>query len=250
MFAGIGLITGWISKGQYNYAVRAEPAMHAAPEVGRGSSFADLGRMMPELVQQLLTPIASIEGAGYVLEESDLSDDKRREFVGIIQKECRRLELLVEMLDFTDSRSRVHEDASVSRLLDEVVERCRTTADSRIKVGNVAPIDTIRIRCDPELMKYALQTLTANAIRAIRQSGTVELSAILASGEVVITVEARTEPPGSASLNATVARDLSGPDLAIVQQILNRYRGSARMVPTSSGLTTYINLPLKAASSV
>src|SRR3954453_15545078 len=118
MFAGIGLITGWISKGQYNYAVRAEPAMHAAQEGGRGSSFADLGRMMPELVQQLLTPIASIEGAGYVLEESDLSDDKRREFVGIIQKECRRPELLLLMLDFTSSCSRSYQDVSVSTLLD------------------------------------------------------------------------------------------------------------------------------------
>ena len=161
MFAGIGLITGWISKGQYNYGMLTQPAVNAVAEPSRGSSLADLGRMMPDLVQQLLTPIASIEGAGYVLEESDLSDERRREFVGIIQKECRRLELLVLMLDFTDARSRVYEEASVSRLLDEVVERCRMTVDSRIRLGNLAPVDSIGVRCDQELMKYALQTLTA-----------------------------------------------------------------------------------------
>jgi signal transduction histidine kinase len=245
MFAGIGLITGWITQGQYNYSIPVQTTIPGVGEVGRGSSLADLGRMMPDLVQQLLTPIASIEGAGYVLEESDLSDDKRREFVGIIRKECRRLELLVETLDFTDSRSRVYEEASVSRLLDEVVERCRMTADSRITLRNVAPLDSIRIRCDPELIKYALQTLTANAIRAIRPSGRVELSASPASGEIVITVEAHPEPPVSPSMDTTITGDLSGTDLAIVQQILNRHWGSVRIVPSTGGLTTYIILPLK-----
>jgi len=203
--------------------------------------------MMPDLLQQLLTPIASIEGAGYVLEESDLSDDKRREFVGIIRKECRRLELLVVMLDFTDSRTRVYEDASVSRLLDEVIERSRMNVDARITLGNVGPVDSIRVRCDPELIKYALQTLTANAIRAIRQSGRIDLSANLAPGEILITVDAHAEPPGSHALNASASRDLSGADLAIVQQILNRHRGSVRIVPNSGGLTTYVILPLKSA---
>ncbi|MFL6446962.1 MAG: sensor histidine kinase [Bryobacteraceae bacterium] len=249
-FAGIGLVTGWISKGQYNYVNRMEPAMQATAEVGRGSSLADLGRMMPEFVQQLLTPIASIEGAGYVLEESDLSDDKRHEFVGIIQKECRRLELLVLMLDFTDSRARVHEDANVGTLLDEVVERCRMTADSRITLGNLAPLDSIRVRCDPELMKYALQTLTASAIRAIHQSGTVELSASLTPGEIVITIEAHSDPRGLPALNGPVARDLSGADLVIVQQILKRHRGSVRTLPASGAVTTHVILPLKPAGPV
>jgi len=247
MFAGIGLITGWISKGQYNYGMRPEPAMQARGELGRSSSLADLGRLMPDLVQQLLTPIASIEGAGYVLEESDLSDDRRREFVGIIQKECRRLELLVLMLDFTDSRSRMYEDANVSSLLDEVVERCRITVDSRIKLGKLAQVGSIGIRCDPELMKYALQTLTTGAIRAIHQSGTVELSANQGSGELVITIEAHSDAPGLRSVSGPVVQDLGTSDLVIVQQILNRHRGSVRIVPTNGAVTTHVFLPLNTA---
>jgi signal transduction histidine kinase len=200
--------------------------------------------MMPDLVQQLLTPIASIEGAGYVLEECDLSNDKRREFVGIIRKECRRLELLVETLDFTDSRARVYEEVSVSRLLDEVMEWCRMTADSRITLRNVTPVNSTRIRCDQELIKYALQTLTVSAIRAIRESGTIELSADLAREEILITVKAYSEPPVSPSMDAGITRDLSGTDLAIVQQILKRHRGSVRMAPSAGGLMIYMILPL------
>jgi signal transduction histidine kinase len=245
MFAGIGLITGWVSKGQYNHAMRTEPAMQATTEVSRGSSLADLGRMMPNLIQQLLTPIASIEGAGYVLEESDLSDDKRREFVGIIQKECRRLELLVLMLDFTDSRSRMYEEASVGMLLDEVVERCRMTMDSRITLRHLAPVNPIGVRCDPELIKFALQTLTAGAVRAVHESGKVELSANLTLGEVVITIEAHSDASGFPSLNGPASRDLNAADLVIVQQILNRHRGSVRIVPASGAVTTHVTLPLK-----
>jgi len=203
--------------------------------------------MMPDLVQQFLTPIASIEGAGYVLEESDLSDDRRREFVGIIQKECRRLELLVLMLDFTDSRSKTYEDASVSSLLIEVVERCRKTVDSRITLRNLAPVDSIGFRCDRELMTYALQTLTAGAIRAIHQSGTVELSANLAHGEIVITIEAHSDAPGLRSVSGPVVQDLGAADLVIVQQILNRHRGSVRIVPTNAAVTTHVILPLNPA---
>jgi len=180
-----------------------------------------------------------------MFEESDLSDDRRHEFVGIIQKECRRLELLVLMLDFTDSRSRVYEEASVSRLLDDVVERCRMTVDSRIKLGTLAPVNSIGVRCDPELMKYALQTLTAGAIRAIHQSGTVELSADLASGEVVITIEAHSDAPASRSLNGPVVQELGSADLVIVQQILKRHRGSVQIVPSNGAVTTHVMLPLK-----
>src|ERR1700712_1748772 len=66
MFAGIGLITGWITEGQYNYGAPVQAAIRPSGEVSQSSSLADLGRMMPDFVQQLLTPIASIEGAGYV----------------------------------------------------------------------------------------------------------------------------------------------------------------------------------------
>jgi len=150
------------------------------------------------------------------------------------------------MLDFTDSRSRAHEDASVRRLLDEVVERCRMTLDSRITLGSLAPADSIRVRCDPELIMYALQTLTGVAIRAVHQSGKVELSASLAAGQIVIAIEAHSEPPGPFS-NRPVVRDLSGADLAIVQQILNRHRGSVRTFPASGAVVTHVTLPLNPA---
>jgi len=200
--------------------------------------------MMPEIVQQLLTPIASIEGAGYVLEEAGLSDERRQEFVGVIRKECQRLELLVQLLDFTQSRFSAHEETDLSRLIDEIVERSRVNTDSRIVLRNGVALDLPKLRCEPDLVKYALQVLITKGIRTIPKSGEVRLSANLAHGEIVINVEVRAEPRSS-SLDTSVARDLNGTDMTIVRQIVNRHGGSIRVHPAGGAITASIILPLK-----
>jgi len=53
----------------------------------------------PGLIHQLRTPVASIEGAAFLLDDPDLADEKRDEFVGIVRRECQRLEALLELLE-------------------------------------------------------------------------------------------------------------------------------------------------------
>jgi signal transduction histidine kinase len=243
MFAGIGLTTGLISKGRAFFSIQAGDLVQDAREPTR-ASLSELGRMMPEIMQQLLTPIASIEGAGYVLEEPGLSDERRQEFVGIIKKECQRLGLLVELLDFTQSRFAADEETDLSRLIDEIVERSRVNTDSRIVLRSGVALDLPKLRCEPDLVKYALQVLITKGIRAIPKSGEVKLSANLTHGEIVINVEVRAEARGL-PLNTSVAQDLNGTDMTIVQQIVNRHGGSIRVQPASEAITTSIILPLK-----
>jgi len=243
MFAGIGLTAGLISKGRAFPSIQTEHVAQNTREPTR-ASLSELGRMMPEIVQQLLTPIASIEGAGYVLEEAGLSDERRQEFVGVIRKECQRLELLVQLLDFTQSRFSAHEETDLSRLIDEIVERSRVNTDSRIVLRNGVALDLPKLRCEPDLVKYALQVLITKGIRTIPKSGEVKLSANLAHGEIVINVEVRAEPRSS-SLDTSVARDLNGTDMTIVRQIVNRHGGSIRVHPAGGAITASIILPLK-----
>ena len=89
MFAVVGIIAGLATNGRADSA-RTEAIPPADAESSRSFSLCELGRMMPEVMQQFLTPIASIQGAGYVLGDGDLSDDKRQEFVDIIRKEMLR----------------------------------------------------------------------------------------------------------------------------------------------------------------
>ena len=243
MFAGIGLTTGLISKGRTFLSVQPEHLAQNAREPTR-VALSELGRMMPEIMQQLLTPIASIAGAGYVLEEDGLSDERRQEFVSIIRKECQRLELLVELLDFTQTRSSSYEETDLSRLIDEIVERSRVNTDSRIVLRNGVALDLPKLRCEPDLVKYALQILISKGIRTIPKSGEVKLSANSAHGEIVINVEVRAEARGL-PLNTSIANDLNGTDMTIVQQIVNRHGGSIRVQPAGEAIKTSIILPLK-----
>jgi signal transduction histidine kinase len=244
MFAAVGLIAGLTSRSRASPA-GVETKTQNWGESNRHSSLSDLGRMMPEVVQQFLTPIASIEGAGYVLAEADLSDTRRQEFVDIIRKECRRLELLVELLDFTQSRFSTYQEMNLKRLLDEIVDQYGGSMGSRVELRNATSLDLPRLQCDSALIKYALQILTTGAIRSIPHHGEVELSANLAAGKIVIDIKARAVGPSGAVLAAALASDHSEIDLVVVQQIIDRHRGALRVDPNSGGATISIILPLK-----
>ena len=194
MFATVGLVAGWIGQRGAPVPVReAESTALDGQTPKRNVSLTEVGRLMPEVVHQFRTPIASIEGAGFVLDDAELSDDKRREFVGIIRKECRRLELLVGLLDFTQSHSSDHKEINVTRLLDEVTELCRSKTDSRIAFRNTVPRDFPRVRGDPELIKHAAQMAIMNAISVVPRNGQVELSADSGPGEIAIRIDVRAE---------------------------------------------------------
>jgi signal transduction histidine kinase len=237
MFAAVGLAAGWISQRQVAVPLNAagSTALEGARQ-RRKVSLTDVGRMMPELVHQFRTPIASIEGAGFVLGDTDLPDEKRREFVGIIRKECRRLELLVGLLDFTQSHSSDNQEVNVARLLDEVIHVCRAKTDARIAFRNSAPRDSLRLRCDPELIKQAAQIVITNAINTIPGKGNVELCADSVPGEIAIRIDVHAERVYPAS--AAQASNSHGIDLAVVQEIISRCGGAVRVEPGAPGGTS------------
>lgn len=243
MFAAVGLMAGWLRE-------RRAPALVEGPrlttngtsEQDRDFARSHLGYLTPELVHQFLTPIASIEGAGFVLEDSDLSDDKRREFVGIIRKECRRLERLIELLDVTQSHSLEYQDVDIVRLLDEAIRLCRPKPEVRVTVRNTQGQNAFRIHCKPELIKHAVQVLTTIAMEAISQNGQVELSGDHDIRENVIRVYARADHAG-AQFDPAMLYNRNAADLAVAQLILNRQGGMVRAELPPGGISFSMVLP-------
>jgi signal transduction histidine kinase len=238
IFGAIALTAGLAGTRKNTESRGSESIMtRLAEEHGKSVSLSALGRMMPELVHQFRTPIASIEGAGFVLEDSELADDKRQEFASIIRKECRRLELLVELLDFTQSRISVNQDVDIPALLDEVIGLCRPKTEPGIVLRNTSRRDLPRVQCDPKLVRHAVHALVTNAIRAIPRNGELELSGELPPREIVIRVLARADhldvPSDPASSNKR------GIDLAVVQQIVSKNGGSVRVEPSARGGITF-----------
>ena len=233
IFAVVGLIAGLISERKAPSSIKQPTAVATGTsESSRGLSPSQTGHMMLDLVHQFRTPIASIEGAGFVLEDPDLPEEKRQEFLAIVRRECRRLELLVELLHVTQSRSSDYQDVDLSHLVDEVISLCRPKADARIVFRNKAPKDLPRLRCNPELMKHAVHVLASNAIQAVPQVKEVGLSAHFGPSEVAIRIDANPEHLGR-PLESHNPYNSTGIDLAVVQQIMNRYGGSVRVESTN-----------------
>jgi signal transduction histidine kinase len=251
MFAAVGLVAAWVSERRAPVLLEGgNPPANSTQKRTRNAALPQVGSLTPEFVHQFLTPIASIEGAGFVLEDSDLPNDKRQEFVGIIRKECRRLELLIELLDIRHSRLSDYQEVDVTRLIDEVIASCRSKGDSRIIFRNATRQDVPRLRCEPELIKHAAQVLTTIAIQTISQTGLVELSASLKGYEAIICIGACAED-FSTPFDAAILYNRNAIDLAVVQQILNRHGGSVRMEPRPrGGISMFMILPRESWASV
>jgi signal transduction histidine kinase len=153
-----------------------------------GDSFV-LSRMIVGLVRQFRTPLTSIEGAGWVLEDPKLADNKRRELVGIVRKETHRLNrILMDVLEFTQPRSPRFRMIDLSKLVDDVIQLAGTKDGRRFTITKNIPPDLPMLRGDPEQMKQVLLNLIVNSNQAMPAGGEVEISARIEGDTFVIAV--------------------------------------------------------------
>jgi signal transduction histidine kinase len=150
-----------------------------------------VNRIIVGLVRQFSTPVASIEGAAWVLDDPHLPEDKRRELVGIVRKEAHRLtRLLSDAVDFMQPRPPRFRMINLSTLVDEVIQLADTRGlgNSYIFTTNIPPA-LPPLRCDPEQIKQVLLNLVVNSIQATAAGGRIEISARIEGDHFVIVVK-------------------------------------------------------------
>jgi two-component system, NtrC family, sensor histidine kinase HydH len=149
-----------------------------------------LTRVTVGLVHQFGTPVASIEGAAWMLDDANVSEEKKREFVGIIRKESQRLSrVLSEVLAFTRPRPPQFQQLDVSAVVDDVIHfACPKDRGPTILFEKAVPADLPHLRGDAEQIRQALLNLALNAVQATPPGGTVDISARVESNHFVITV--------------------------------------------------------------
>jgi signal transduction histidine kinase len=198
LFVCIGLTTAKLAEWLRD---RAAPAvtLKGSPPVELETSFNEaqdssqtsaLARVVSGLVCQFRTPVTSIEGAGWVLEDARLPEEKRQEFVGIIRKESHRLNrVLSDVLDFTRPRKPRLQPVNLATLIDEVVDMASPKDHRPIFLFRVdLAADLPQLRCDPELMRQALLNLAMNAIQASSGGGQIEIAVRAEAGGAAIRI--------------------------------------------------------------
>jgi signal transduction histidine kinase len=209
-----------------------------APEVVQMSA---LSRAVAGLVRHVSTPVTSIEGAGWVLEDAGLPDEKRQEFVGIIRKESHRLSrVLSDVSDFTRPRKPFFQRVQLEPLIDEVIQLAGPKEHGPFFLFRTdIPPDFPALRCDPEQLRRALLNVAINAIQATPGGGQIEISARIEEGNAAIRVQDRGQGIPPSILGRvfdpffTTRENCLGLGLPIALHILTEHGGRMTIESTS-----------------
>ena len=223
-------------------------------QLKRADRLSAVGELSAGLAHEIRNPIASIEGAIDVLERNrDDVERREEEFLGIIKKECRRVDrLLSDLLDFGRPREPQRLTVNVSEIIDSVV----TLANSVAERQNVRLLTSVSsnptVYVDPAQIQQVILNLTLNAIQAMPQGGTVTLAS--RAQESTVNIEVRDEgvgiPPEDFEkvfdpFYTTKERGI-GLGLSVAHQIVKAHGGTIQLFRNpSAGMTFRVVLPVQ-----
>jgi len=225
---------------------------HNFHEVQDNSEMSALALVLGGLVRQFRTPVASIEGAGWVLEDSRLPDEKREEFVGIIRKESRRLNrVLSDVQDFTRLHKPRYKTVALSPLVDEVIQLAGPKDHGPFFLFRAdIPPDFPPLHCDPEQIRQALLNVALNAIQASPGGGQIDIVARHEQGNAIIRVKDHGHGIAPALLERifdpffTTNENSLGLGLTVALHIVSEHGGKIAVEATSEhGTCIGISLP-------
>jgi two-component system, NtrC family, sensor histidine kinase HydH len=212
-----------------------------------------LGQLSAGLAHEVRNPLASIAGAAGILQRNLRLEAKEAECLGIITKECQRLNHLVaHFLAFARPRDPRYQSVEIGSLFDSVLELAAHAVDGRPitlrrEVGAIGPI-----QCDPELMKQVLLNMVINSIQAMPHGGEVLLSAKPRDTRVLIQV--KDEGCGIGALDRdkvfdpffTTKETGTGLGLSVAHKIVEQHGGilTAEGNP-KKGMTFSVQIPMR-----
>jgi len=218
----------------------------------RADRLAAIGNLAAGLAHEIRNPLASIEGAAGILDGGQITEDQRQEFVGIIKKECRRLNrMLGNLLDFARPRSPQRQSVRVEPLLESVISLVGHAAESaKVRWRKVVvPSDAV-LNGDGEQLKQVILNLVLNAMQAMPDGGEICLMARFENSSLLIEVSDQgggIEPENLDKIFNpffTTKEQGTGLGLAVAHQIVSQHGGilRARNNP-DRGMTFSILLP-------
>jgi two-component system, NtrC family, sensor histidine kinase HydH len=212
-----------------------------------------LGQLSAGLAHEIRNPLASIEGAAAILLREPPSEERRREFLHIIQKECRRLNrLLTNFLDFAKPRLPTLATVQVEQVLDSVITLAEhAIRHHQIRFRKEVADDLKEFECDAEQLTQILLNLAINAIQAMPDGGEILLSARRQKGNAVIAVRDQGTGINEQDLEKifdpffTTKESGTGLGIPVAHQIAVRHGGVLSAVRNSDqGMTFSVELPL------
>ncbi|WP_218123831.1 cell wall metabolism sensor histidine kinase WalK [Quadrisphaera sp. DSM 44207] len=142
---------------------------------------------------ELKTPVGAVALLAEAIGDAAEDPEAVRRFAGRLRSESQRLTSLVQdVVDLSRAQGAAVPGAQaivdVDAVVEEAVDRCRTTAEDRGTAVEVGPPSGARVRGDAELLTTAVRNLVDNALRYSEAGTRVGVGVRRAGGAVEVAV--------------------------------------------------------------
>ena len=262
MFFGVGALTGILAdrererKEELQRTTRKleqvyRELQNSFEQIKRADRLSAIGQLSAGLAHEIRNPLASIDGAAEILQENSIDASIRKETVGIIRKECSRLNrLLTGLLDFARPRTPEWHTIDVPHMLDSVIQLLSHSSAKGISFSAEVGARLPKIHGDPEQIRQVILNLAINAAQAMPAGGEVRLVARREDSDVVVDVIDEGEGVPEENIEKifdpffTTKHDGTGLGLSVVHRIVAQHHGSVSARKNAGrGMTFTLMLP-------
>jgi signal transduction histidine kinase len=256
MFLAVGAVTGILADRERRRRIELQHVygelQSSFEQLRRADRLSAIGQLAAGLAHEIRNPLASIDGAAEVLSTS-AGDGVRAETVGIIRKECGRLNrLLTSLLDFARPRRPERRLVDVGEVLQSVVDLIRHSAGKNIQFESEVAAAVPPLECDREQLTQVVLNLAINAAQAMPSGGLVRLRADSADGSARIQVIDNGGGVPETDLDRifdpffTTKESGTGLGLSVAYQIVTQHGGTITAERNRDrGMTFSIHLPTR-----
>ncbi len=160
-------------------------------ELAERERLASLGRMAATVAHEIKNPLSAIKSIAQVMREDESLRNEYERDLGLIVGETDRLsQSVTQLLSFARKESPVGQPLSVDELVRSVADLFRANArEQGIVLDCEVNVHAELAGRSVAAVRDALSNLLLNALQATPQGGRVELIAVTANGDLVISVQ-------------------------------------------------------------
>ncbi len=216
-------------------------------ELIHAERLAAIGGVVAQIAHEIKTPLVSIGGFAYAIENRPNQTDKVRNFARIISQEAARLEqMLKDMMEFSKPVRVKPQMQSLNKLIHDLETILRHHSPNGIILDFQLDPRTPEIPIDPNPMAQVVLNLVKNGIEAVGTQGVVTICTRPIPGGAALIV--KDDGPGiAADIQPrifepffTTKQKGNGLGLAICQQIVAEHGGEIHCESNAGLGTTFI----------
>ncbi len=216
---------------------RTRQLLNAQDQLVRHEKLAVLGQVAGSVGHELRNPLGVMSNAVFYLQTvlTD-ADDSTKEYLNIIQSEITGSERIVsDLLDSVRTKAPRPELVGVRELVDQVLRKYSVPSLVTVKLD--IPVALPALWVDPQQIQQVLRNLVSNAVEAMPDGGTLEISALENPPGSSVTIAVRDSGSGMAPevlaklfqpLFTTKARGI-GLGLVVVKNLTEANGGSVQV---------------------